>query len=173
MVTLTEKQWEELREFGKKIPKPIPEKLDRTMTRKLVQDPYAIPLMFEAIRRDIKQNLTALDEMEEMLTRLKADDNTKHVFKLMIFFERKNQEEHVSEYNYIEAVALSQVELRKDVVKLLKSIEKTKKNNKLVTSLQNKMKKQEDELKLFRQTKPYIEFTKKFWDERYAEDTKN
>ena len=169
MTTLSEEQWEELRQFGKKHAEEfskIPEEFDRKMTRKLMQDPYAIPLMFEAMRRDIKENIKVLNDMEKMIPRLGVNDDLKNVFKLMCFFVKKEQEEQTSQWDYIEAVALNQIESRKDIARLIKATKKTKGNQKVVTALQNKIKKSDSDLEVFRKSKHYLEFTKRFWDER-------
>jgi len=41
MPTITDEEWDELKELGKDLP-PIPENLDLKMTRKILQNPYAI-----------------------------------------------------------------------------------------------------------------------------------
>lgn len=172
MVTITEEQWQKLREFGKQI-SPVPEQLDRKMTRVLMKDPESIPLLFEAIRRDVKENIKTLDEMESKVPYLKGSEDLKYTFKLILFFARKEQEAEIDQWNYIESLAFNQIELRKDIARLIKSTKKTKENNKIVTHLQNKVKQQKIELQEFRKTKPYLEFTKRFWDEKFAEETQN
>lgn len=169
MATLTDEQWEYLKQFGEKnkeLLENIPEKFDLKMTRKLMQDPNAIPILFEGLRRDSKDKIKTLDELKEKLPILASSDDIKQVFRMMLFFTRFEREESMDQWNHIEALALNQIEIRKDISKLLKIVKKTKGNAKLVTSLQSKLQKQDEDMKEFRQTKPYIKFTKRYFDER-------
>ncbi|QLH07416.1 hypothetical protein [Nitrosopumilus ureiphilus] len=169
MPTLTDEQWEYFKQVGlenEDFLKNIPEELDLKITRKLMQDPYAIPLLFDGIRRDTKDKIKVLDDMEENISHLNTSNEIKYLYKMLCFFIKYERKEDMDQWNYLEALALNQVEFRKDVSKIIKSIQKTKENSKVVSKLQNKLKQQDEDLKEFRKTKNYIKFTKRFFDER-------
>lgn len=84
----------------------------------------------------------------------------------MLFFVRKEQEEQISQWDHIEAIAFHQIELRKDIFRLVKALKSGKQKNKLLNEMQKKMKEYDLEITEFRKTKPYVKFTKRALDER-------
>ena len=164
-VKYTNEMWEHFNEIGKDLP-PIPEEFDRKMTRILMQMPAEIPWLFEGYRFDLKKRMDGVKEMEELLPRVDVSEDVKSAFKLMFFFLTKETEEKIQQWNHIEALALNQIELRKDVYKILKMVRKTKSNQKTVSMLQKKIKKAEMDSEEIRKSKPYLKFIRRFLDEQ-------
>jgi len=164
-IKFTDQMWERFNEMGKKLP-PFSEEFERHMTRKLMQMPAEIPWLFEAYRFDLKKKIKFAEEMEEMLPNVAMNDELKHVFGFILFLKKRDLEEKIEQWDHIEAIVLNQIEFRKDICRIIKVLEKSGKNKKSVVELQKKMRDTENELQEFKKTKPYIKFTKRFFDER-------
>lgn len=167
MPTITDEEWEDLKELGKKLP-PIPENLDLKMTRKILQSPYALEFFFDGYRKDLKEKIGHGDEMKSTISNLACSDDVRSAFSMMIFLHTRSLEMFKDHLDMIEALSFQNTELRKDLNKLIRLTKPTKNKNKeldnFLKQLSIREKKNTKFAKDYEQKLPYVNQFKDFLD---------
>ena len=144
----------------------IPEDYNRKTIPKMMQDASIMKFVFNEGYYKIKEYDKVLEGIKKNTLGWNIDKDVKGVYQLLCNLTQIQLGIQKLHWDYIEALTMNQIELRKDNNKLTNSIKKTKHNEKTITKLQNKMKQHEEDLKEFRTSEKYLKFTKRFWDER-------
>lgn len=164
MNKLSDEQWELFRKVSDNLP-DVPEELELKLVRKIMQDPPSASFLFEGLRHDLKDKIKSLREMEKQLPHLDTNEDTKNVFKLLLFLFVKEQELTLQHLEMFEGIAYDHMELKKDVKKLLKALGNKKETNITIKNMRDKLKTQEEEMKDFKKSKPYLKFATRYFDD--------
>ncbi|MCV0401963.1 MAG: hypothetical protein K5777_08335 [Nitrosopumilus sp.] len=163
--TLTDQDWEEIDRLAEILEKnPMPENMERKITRLLFGMPEQIPMLFDAERKLRKKRI---GNFQNIIENTNADPDKEPALFAMVSNLKliiKQTEEDISLLDLVEAIALHQIELRKDVKKITKLASSGKNQTKQFQELYSKMKKKEQSEREDTDYKKYMRIMKDEFD---------
>ena len=145
----------------------IPEDVDRTITRSVYKVSQNIPILFDSERRARKERIVEFSKLLEKTENVSSkSDPALYAMRFVISMINKQTQEDIELINIIEALALNQIETRKDLIRLIKAKNNRKDFDKVIKEFNEREKNDDEFLKTH---KPYIKRFKDFLDHE-AED---